>query len=428
MATIVQKWGGSTLGSIDQLKEVAAKILARHKQGDSVVVVASAMKGETDRLIEKALEITDLPNLREYDSMISTGEQVSTALLSIAIEALGGKARSMLGFQIPVRTNCAFKDARIEDIDGASIKKLLKKGHIVIVAGFQGVDCDGNITTLGRGGTDTSAVAVAAAIGADVCELYKDVPGIATTDPHIDPSARRLDKISYEEVLELASLGAKVLQIRAVEMAMKNNMPIHVRPESGKGPGTLVVKGDKEMEQIIVSGIALDKKESKITVAKVPDKPGVAASLFKPLADNNIMVDMIIQNISEAGFTDISFTVRDEDIARVTKITKEAAKKLGTDAVTTNKKIAKVSVVGLGMRSHAGVASKIFRTLSKGGVNIMMISTSEIKVSCVVDKDYGELAVRLLHDAFKLDKPVSKSKKTAKKKTAPRKKAKTVKK
>jgi aspartate kinase len=420
LATVVQKWGGSTLGSIDQLKEVAAKILARQKQGDNVVVVASAMKGETDRLIDKALEITDLPNLREYDSMISTGEQVSTALLSIAIEALGGKACSMLGFQIPIRTSCAFKDARIEDIDGTQIKKLLRKGNVAIVAGFQGVDCDGNITTLGRGGTDTSAVAVAAAIRADVCELYKDVPGIATADPHIEPSARRLDKISYEEVLELASLGAKVLQIRAVEMAMKNNIPIHVRPESGKGPGTFVVKGDKEMEQIIVSGIALDKKESKVTVAHVPDKPGVAAALFQPLADNNIMVDMIIQNVSDSGFTDISFTVRDEDIARVKKITTQAAKKLGTDNIRTNKRIAKVSVVGLGMRSHAGVAAKIFKTLSKGGVNIMMISTSEIKVSCVVDENYGELTVRLLHEAFKLDKPVGK--KAAKKKTAKKKK------
>lgn len=418
MALVVQKWGGSTLADVDCVKDVAAKILARQKAGDQVVAVASALKGETDRLIGMARGITDLPDLREYDSMISTGEQVSTALLAIAIQARGGKARSMLGFQIPIETDCAFKDARIENIASDRIKALLDGGHIVIVAGFQGIDCDGNITTLGRGGTDTTAVAVAAAIGADVCEIYKDVDGISTTDPHIEPRARRLDRISHEEVLELASLGAKVLQIRAVEMAMKHAVPIHVLPESGKGKGTLVVKGDEEMEQIIVSGIALDRNESKVTVSHIPDQPGVAAALFAPIADNNISVDMIIQNVSEDGYTDLSFTVRGEDLSRVRKITEPAAKKLGATKVLTDDKIAKVSVVGLGMRSHAGVASQMFEALSKGGVNIRMISTSEIKVSCVVDEKYGELAVRLLHEAFHLDNPRPRIKKAAKKSAA----------
>ncbi len=421
MVLAVQKWGGSTLANVESLKAVASRVLARRRSGDQVIVVASAMKGETDKLIDLSRAITDLPDLREYDSLISTGEQVSTALLAIAIQALGGKARSLLGFQVPIRTDCAFKDARIESIDGGPLRKLLADGFIPIVAGFQGVDCDGNVTTLGRGGTDTSAVAVAAGVGADVCELYKDVGGISTTDPHIEPRARRLDRISYEEVLELASLGAKVLQIRAVEMAMKYGVPIHVLPEQGDGQGTLVVKGDEDMESIIVSGIALDKKESKITVGSVPDRPGVAAKLFKPLAENNISVDMIIQNVSEKGYTDISFTVRDEDLARVKKITLEAAEGLGTDKVLTDGNIAKVSVVGLGMRSHAGVASQIFETLHKGGINIQMISTSEIKVSCVVDEKYGELAVRMLHETFSLDMPrkrVKAPKKSAAKKAA----------
>ena len=371
-----------------------------------------------------------MPGTSSHDSMISTGEQVSTALLAIAIQALGGKARSILGFQAPIRTDCVFKDARIEDIGKQRILDFVKSGHVVVVAGFQGIDCDDNITTLGRGGTDTTAVAVAAAIGADVCEIYKDVDGISTTDPHIEPHARRLDRISYEEVLELASLGAKVLQIRAVEMGMKHGIPIHVLPESGAGKGTLVVEGDKEMEKIIVSGVALDRNESKVTVSRVPDQPGVAATLFRPLAEANIIVDMIIQNVSEAGYTDLSFTVRNEDLARVKKIVEPAAKKLKAKRVHTNAKIAKVSVVGLGMRTHAGVAADMFSALSKGGINIKMISTSEIKVSCVVDEKYGELAVRLLHEAFKLDKPrqriksASKKKKAAKKKTAKKKAAK----
>lgn len=415
MALVVQKYGGSSLGTTDKIKAVAEKVLARQRAGNDVVVVASAMQGETDRLIKLALGITDLPDLREYDSMTSTGEQVSTALLAIAIQSLGGKARSLLGFQIPVKTDSAFKDARIEGIETDRMKKLLAAGNILIVAGFQGVDPDDNITTLGRGGSDTTAVAVAAALKADVCEIFSDVDGIYTTDPNVEPRARKLDKISYEEVLELSSLGAKVLQIRSVEMAMKHGVPINCLSTFGPATGTLVTTGDEEMESVVVSGVTQDRKESKITVCQVPDRPGVAAKLFKPLAENNIVVDMIIQNVSESGVTDISFTVRKEDFARAKKIAEQSAKDLGAARVLFDEKIVKVSVVGLGMRSHAGVASKVFETLAGGGINIQMISTSEIKVSCVVDEKYGELAIRLLHEAFGLDKAPAKKKASAKK-------------
>jgi aspartate kinase len=414
LALVVQKWGGSTLKNVEDVQAVAARVLARHRAGDQVVVVASALKGETDKLIAMARAITETPDLREYDSMISVGEQVSTALLAIAIHEQGGRARSLLGFQVPIKTDAAYKDARIEDINVESIQRLLGQGNIVVVAGFQGIDGDGNITTLGRGGTDTTAVAIAAALSADRCELYKEVDGISTTDPHIEPRARRLDRISHEEVLELASLGAKVLMTRAVEMAMKYGVTIHVLPETGAGTGTLVVKGDEQMEEIIVSGIALDRNQSKLTVCRVPDQPGVAAALFRPLADQSISVDMIIQNVSESGHTDVSFTVRKEDRARARKLAEEAGCRLGSDRVVTDDNIAKVSLVGLGMRSHAGVAAQMFEALSKGGINIQMISTSEIKVSCVVDEKYGELAVRLLHETFGLEHPQSRLKKPAK--------------
>jgi len=426
LALVVQKYGGSSLANTDLIKAVARKVLERHRSGDDVVVVASAMQGETDRLIGLALEITDLPDLREYDSMVSTGEQVSTALLAIAVQSMGGKARSMLGFQIPVRTDCAFKDARIENIEARRIKKLLREGNVVIVAGFQGIDCDQNITTLGRGGSDTSAVAVAAALKADVCEIYSDVEGIYTADPRIENKARRLQRVSYEEVLELASVGAKVLQTRAVEMAMKHGVPVRCLSTFGPSTGTLVTKGDKQMEQIVVSGVVLDRNECKITIGPVPDRPGVAAAIFQPLAEANISVDMIIQNVSEGGRTDISFTVRKEDLARARKISKKVADKLDAERLTVDDKVVKVSVVGLGMRSHAGVAARMFEALAKGGINIQMISTSEIKVSCVVDEKYGELAVRLLHDVFGLKKAAAKkkpakraaAKKTKKKKAA----------
>jgi aspartate kinase len=411
----VQKYGGSSLATVDKIKAVAEKVYARQQAGNDLVVVASAMQGETDRLIKLVLGITDLPDLREYDSMTSTGEQVSTALLAIALQTLGGKARSLLGFQIPLRTDSAFKDARIEEIEVRRMRALLDQGYVLFVAGFQGVDAEGNITTLGRGGSDTTAVAVAAALQADVCEIFSDVDGIYTTDPNVEPRARRLDKISYEEVLELSSLGAKVLQIRSVEMAMKHGVRIHCLSTFGPLTGTVVTKGDEEMEKVVVSGIAQDRKESKITVSQVPDRPGVAASLFKPLAESNISVDMIIQNVSESGVTDISFTVRKEDVARARRIAEQVARELGARRVLCDDKIAKVSVVGLGMRSHAGIAAQIFETLASGGINIQMISTSEIKVSCVVDEKYGELAVRLLHEAFGLEQAPVKKKPAAKK-------------
>ena len=404
MSLVVQKWGGSTLSSVNQLKRVASKIFSKQGAGDKVVVVVSAMEKRTDNLIDLAKSITDLPNLREYDSLISIGEQESSALLAIAINSLGGKARSLLGFQVPIMTDGAFKDARIEKIGTDVIKSLLKDGYIVVVAGFQGVDSSDNITTLGRGGTDNTAVAVAHALKADICEIYKDVNGVYTADPDIEPRAKRLDRISYEEVLEMASLGADVLQIHAVETAMRLDVPLHVLPDKGAGKGTFVVKGDKEMEKKAVSGVVMDRKESKITIYHIPDRPGVAKSIFKPLADENISVDLIIQNVSETGYTDLTFTVRHEYLARAKKITKQSAESLGSYGVVTDTKIAKVSVVGLGMRSHAGIAVRMFEALADGGINIQMISTSEIKISCVVDEDYGELAVRLLHKTFKLDK------------------------
>ena len=404
MALIVQKYGGSSMATIEKIQEVAKRVLARQREGNDLVVVVSAMKGETDRLIGLTKEITDLPNLREYDSMVSTGEQVATALLAIALEALGGKAHSLLAFQIPIRSDSGFKDARITGIETARMRKLLREGRVVVVAGFQGLDPHGCITTLGRGGSDTTAVAVAAALRADLCEIYSDVDGVYTADPNLVPEARRLDRVGYEEVLELASLGAKVVQIRAVEMAMKHQVPVMFRHAFQGGVGTVMSKGDKEMEKIVVAGVAYDQNECKITVARVADRPGGAAALFQPLAEANIAVDMIIQNVSEKGFTDLTFTVRREDLARAKKLTEAAARKLSAAKVETADQIAKVSIVGMGMRTHAGVAAKMFQTLSAAGINIQMISTSEIKVSCVIDQKYTELAVRELHRAFELDK------------------------
>jgi len=404
LALIVQKYGGSSMATIERIQEVARRVLARQGEGHDLVVVVSAMKGETDRLIGLTKEITDLPNLREYDSMVSTGEQVATALLAIALEALGGKAHSLLAFQIPIRSDSGFKDARITGIETARMRKLLREGQVVVVAGFQGLDPHGCITTLGRGGSDTTAVAVAAALRADLCEIYSDVDGVYTADPNLVPEARRLDRVGYEEVLELASLGAKVVQIRAVEMAMKHQVPVMFRHAFQGGVGTVMSKGDKEMEKIVVAGVASDQNECKITVARVADRPGVAAALFQPLAEANIAVDMIIQNVSEKGFTDLTFTVRREDLSRAGRLTEAAARKLGAAKVETDDRIAKVSIVGMGMRTHAGVAAKMFQTLSAAGINIQMISTSEIKVSCVIDQKYTELAVRELHRAFELDK------------------------
>jgi aspartate kinase len=419
LALIVQKYGGSSVATPKLIQEVAKRVWERRLEGHDLVVVVSAMKGETNRLINLIGEITDLPDLREYDSLLSTGEQVAVSLLSIAIHHLGGKARSLLAFQVPIKSDSGFKDARITRIETARIKQLLGEGSVVVVAGFQGVAPDGHITTLGRGGSDTTAVALAAALKADLCEIYSDVDGVYTADPNVVPDARRLDKVGYEEVLELASLGAKVIQIRAVEMAMKHQVPVMFRHAFQGGVGTVMTKGDKEMESVVVSGVTYDKNECKITVSRVPDRPGVAAALFLPLAEANIAVDMIIQNVSEKGYADLTFTVRREDLARAKRLTGAAAEKLGAAKVETDDSIAKVSIVGMGMRTHAGVASRMFQVLSAAGINIQMISTSEIKVSCVIDQKYSELAVQELHQAFELGKkPAGKA--LAKPKRAPR--------
>ena len=404
MALVVQKYGGTSVGDLERIQKVARRVVKTKQQGNDVVVVVSAMAGETDRLIGLALKLTDLPDLREYDALISSGELVSSALLAISINALGERARSLSAYQVPIYAEGGFKDARIKKIETKNIKKLLKQGYIVVVAGFQAIDEERNIHTLGRGGSDTTAVALAAALQADVCEIYTDVDGIYTTDPNICPEARRIERISYEEIMELASLGTKVLHIRAVELANRYGVKIHVRSSFNDRPGTIVERGDKEMEKVVVSGVAYDKNECKITISNVPDKPGVAAQIFKPLSEQNIVVDMIVQNVSERGYTDLTFTVRKEDMNRAKKIAEECAKKLKAGEVKIDPHISKVSIVGLGMRTASGIAAKMFETLAKAGVNIQMISTSEIKISCVIEDKYTELAVRELHSAFELEK------------------------
>jgi aspartate kinase len=352
-----------------------------------------------------ANDLSEFPDSREYDVLVASGEQVSIALLAMCLKSMGYKAKSYHGWQVPIITDSAFSKARIEEIDDKKMRADLKDGAIVIVAGFQGVDREGNVTTLGRGGSDTSAVALAAALKADVCEIYTDVDGVYTTDPNICADARKIDKISYEEMLELASLGAKVLQIRSVEFAKKYNVDIHVRSSFNDNPGTMVTKEDKDMEAVLVSGIAYDKNEAKIAVMHVPDKPGIAAKILSALSDANISVDMIVQNVSEAGLTDFTFTVTKADFKKALAITKETAKEVNARDVTADENISKVSIVGVGMRSHAGVATRMFQTLAREGINIQMISTSEIKITVVIDEKYMELAVRELHKVFDLDQP-----------------------
>lgn len=400
---VVQKYGGTSVGSIDKIKAVAKRVMKTQDAGNQVVVVLSAMGGETDRLVGLSQEVCEMPDEREYDALVSTGENASSALLAMAIIAEGGKACSLQGHQVKVHTDNVHGKARIREVDSGRIKCELDEGIVVVVTGFQGIDEHGNITTLGRGGSDTSAVAIAKALGADMCEIYTDVEGVYTTDPSICISARKLEKISYEEMLELASLGAKVLQIRSVELAMKQNVPIHVRSAFTESEGTIVCAEEKEMENVVVSGVAYKKDEAKITVVKVPDKPGIAAKLFVPIAESGIVVDMIIQNVSEEGTTDLTFTVSKTDYKKAMTMVGELAKDLEAAEVKGDEKIAKVSVVGVGMRSHAGVAAKMFSTLSNEGINIEMISTSEIKVSCVIEEKHTELAVRVLHEAFELD-------------------------
>ncbi|SMO76596.1 aspartate kinase [Balnearium lithotrophicum] len=405
MALVVQKFGGTSMGSIDRIvNRVAQKVISEKKKGNDVVVVVSAMAGETDRLINLVKSITEEPNERDMDFVVSTGEQVSAGLLSIALNNLGFPAVALSGWQAGIRTDRAFTKARILSINTDKIKEYLNEGKIVVITGFQGITENGEVTTLGRGGSDTSAVAIAAALNADRCDIYTDVDGVYTADPRIVPDARRIPVLSYEEMLELASLGAKVLQIRSVEFAMKYRVPLRVRSTFAEDEGTLIKEEDETMERVIVRGIAHNKNEARITVERVPDKPGIAAKIFDALADANIPVDMIVQNVSVDGFTDISFTVEKNDASKAERITKKVAEEIGARGVIRDDKIAKVSIVGLGMRSHAGVAGKVFETLAKYGINILMISTSEIKISCIIDEKFTELAVRVLHEAFELDK------------------------
>nr|WP_320115454.1 aspartate kinase [uncultured Desulfuromonas sp.] len=402
MALVVQKYGGTSVGTTDKIRNVAKRVARTYDEGNDVVVIVSAMAGETNKLVALSQEMCEFPSEREYDVLVSTGEQVTIALLSMCLQSMGYKAKSYLGHQIPILTDNASSRARIKEIGDENIREDLKNGSIVVVAGFQGIDDEGNITTLGRGGSDTSAVAVAAGLKADVCEIYTDVDGVYTTDPRIVSNASKLEKISYEEMLEMASLGAKVLQIRSVEFAKKYNVVIHVRSSFNDNPGTLVMKEDAEMETVLVSGVTCNKDEAKISVLRIPDHPGIAADIFLPLTEANITVDMIIQNVSHEGFTDLTFTVPKGDLKKALKLVEETAQKIGASGVTSDDKVAKVSIIGVGMRSHCGVASKMFATLSAEGVNIQMISTSEIKVSCVIEDKYTELAVRVLHEAFEL--------------------------
>ena len=400
---IVQKYGGTSVGSIERIKAVAERVVETKKQGNDVVVIVSAMSGETDKLIGLAGGISQDPEGREMDLLLSSGERISAALTAIAINELGCKSMSFTGRQTGIITDKAHTSAKIEKISGDRVKRALRKGVVPVIAGFQGVTETSDVTTLGRGGSDLTAVALAAALKADLCEIYTDVDGVYTTDPNIVREAKKLGKISYDEMLELASLGAKVLQARSVEFAKKYNVSLVVRSSFNKNPGTLVVKEDKDMEKVVVSGIAYDKNQSKITAIGVHDKPGVAAKLFKTIAGANIIVDMIVQNVSSDGkATDISFTVPKSDSRKAVKITEEIVGEIGSKEVKMREDIAKVSVIGVGMRTHSGVAAKMFETLANNNVNIMMISTSEIKVSCVIDAKYTELAVRILHDAFDL--------------------------
>jgi len=402
MALIVQKYGGTSVGSIERIKRVAARVIELCKRGDKLVVVLSAMAGQTDALIELSKEIVDTPDPRELDVLMSTGEQVSVSLFAIAVKSLGYDCCSILGFQAGIQTDQIYGKARIRKIDSNRVLTELNDNRVVAVAGFQGVDENGNITTLGRGGSDTTAVALAAALNADVCEIYTDVEGVFSADPNICSHARKIAKISHEEMLELASLGAKVLDIRSVEFAKKFNVPIHVRSSFTQNEGTMVVAEDKEMEKVMVSGVVYDKNQARVTITKVPDRPGIAFRIFDPVFEAGIVVDMIIQNTSVEGLTDLTFTVTRTDFQQTLKLVGDVAKDIEAEEVFGDQEIAKVSIVGVGMRNHAGVASLMFKTLAKENINISMISTSEIKISCVIEEKYTELAVRALHDAFGL--------------------------
>jgi aspartate kinase len=405
MALIVQKYGGTSVGSVDRIKAVAKRIIDYKAEGHDLVVVVSAMSGETNRLIELASQITPNPPVRECDVLVSTGEQVTIALLSMALDSMGQPARSYTGSQVTIVTDDAHTKARIKRIEDQKIHADLNEGRVVVVAGFQGVDEQGNITTLGRGGSDTSAVALAAALKADECQIFTDVDGVYTTDPRVVPEARRLNRITFEEMLEMASLGSKVLQIRAVEFAGKYNVPLRVLSsfEEG-GEGTLITYEEAGVEQPIISGIAFNRDEAKLTITGVPDHPGIAYKILGPISDSNLEVDMIVQNVGQDDTTDFTFTVNRTDYKKAMGILENTAKDLGARTVEGDDKIVKVSIVGVGMRSHAGIASSMFETLANEGINIQMISTSEIKISVVIDEKYLELATRALHAKFGLDK------------------------
>ncbi len=403
MALIVQKYGGTSVGSIEKIKSVAKRVIDRQLEGNQMVVVLSAMAGQTDGLIELAQEMAEDPDPRELDVLMSTGEQVSVALFAMAIKSAGYDARSLLGFQAAIHTNHLYGKARIHDINTDRITRELDRGRIVTIAGFQGLDDHGDITTLGRGGSDTTAVALAAALKAHVCEIFTDVGGVYTTDPAVCPRARKMDFVSYDEMLEMASLGAKVLEIRSVEFAKKYDVRIHVRSTFTNERGTMVVAETKDMEKVLVSGVAYNKNEARITIKKVPDQPGIASQIFNHVFEAGIVVDMIVQNTSEDGITDLTFTVPKPDFYKTMKLVSETAKKIGAEKILGDEDIAKVSIIGVGMRTHAGVAKKMFETLARENINITMISTSEIKVSVVIEEKYTELAVRVLHNAFGLD-------------------------
>jgi aspartate kinase len=403
MSLIVQKYGGTSVGTVERIQEVAKKLIKFQKEGHELVVVLSAMSGETNRLLALANELNDNPHGRELDVLLSTGEQVTIALLCLALEQQGIHAISYTGSQVKILTDNTHNKARIMEIDDEKIRKELDAGHIVIVAGFQGCDQEGNITTLGRGGSDTTAVALAAALKADECQIYTDVDGVYTTDPRVVSEARRLDHITFEEMLEMASLGAKVLQIRSVEFASKYNVPLRVLSSFTEGGGTLISVEDPKMEQALISGIAFNRDEAKLTVLGVPDHPGIAFQILGPIAKNNIEVDMIIQNTGHDGTTDFTFTIHRNDYKNARTILQTTAESLGAREVIGDDHIAKISVVGVGMRSHAGIASTMFECLAKESINISMISTSEIKISVVIDEKYLELGVRSLHKAFHLE-------------------------
>ncbi|GGI92624.1 aspartate kinase [Halopseudomonas pertucinogena] len=406
MALIVQKFGGTSVGSVERITQVAEKIKAFKAQGHDLVIVVSAMSGETNRLIELARSISADPDPREMDVILSTGEQVTIGLLAMALKAIDVPAVSFTGPQVRIGTDNSFGKARIQHIEDARLREALGAGKVIIVAGFQGMDEQGNITTLGRGGSDTTAVALAAALGADECQIYTDVDGVYTTDPRVVDSARRLDKITFEEMLEMASLGSKVLQIRAVEFAGKYNVPLRVLHSFKEGPGTLItLEEELSMEQPVISGIAFNRDEAKLTIRGVPDTPGVAYRILGPVSAANIEIDMIVQNVSQDQTTDFTFTVNKNDQRRTEEVLRKVAAEIGAREVAGDSAIAKVSIVGVGMRSHAGVASKMFEALAQHGINILMISTSEIKISVVIDEKYLELAVRSLHSAFGLDAP-----------------------